>query len=228
MKKITLSIVLFGLCFSLSAQDKAFRNSLSLNFVSAFTNIGVSMPVNPPARMMFPGLEYRYEYGERLSLRAGLDYRPQITYRLEVDGTEDFSQTSVRGLNLSSGVQYRFWGDDFSQDFRMYAFGDLILGRQWVENQGSFQVFTGDTLVQHVETLSVHASLSWGVGVEYIPISRLVIRAEAGLSGGVVLHQWIDRVEDEQTEIGFFPQGADPRFLINGNLFTELSIGWRF
>ncbi|MEL7533609.1 MAG: hypothetical protein AAFN10_20010 [Bacteroidota bacterium] len=227
MKRILLSICLLGLFFSLTAQDKVLRNSLSLNFASSFRNLGVITPIEPPSRFVFPGLEYRYDYGERLSLRAGLDYLPLLSYELRDAGSTSFVRNSARGLHLTSGIQYRFWGDDFSKHFRAYALADLVLGRQWVERVGSFDTFT--TLVEeHTEWLVVHASLAWGLGVEYLPIDRLVIRAEFALSVGLNRNQLIDRLEDDTTEFGFFPQAEQTPFLINTSPFTELSIGWRF
>lgn len=227
MKRILLSICLLGLFFSLGAQNKVFRNNLSLNFASSFRNIGIPYPIRPPSQLVFPGIEYRYEYSERLSLRAGLDYLPLINFELGEAGSTVFSQTSVRGISLTSGLQYRFWGDDFSEDLRVYALADLILGRQWIDREGSFENFT--TLIEeHTEWLVVHASLAWGLGMEYLPIDRLVIRAEVALSVGMLRQQIIDRLEDDTTELGFFPQSEQTRFLINASPFTELSIGWRF
>ncbi len=227
MKKTILSICLLGLFLSLSAQDKVFRHNLSINFASSFRNIGVVTPIEPPSQFVFPGLEYRYEYSERLSMRAGLDYLPLTSYELTNTNSTAFGRYSARGLHLTSGLQYRFWGDKFSKDFRAYAFADLMLGRQLVETMASLETFNG-LIEQHTEWLVVHASFSWGLGIEYLPIDRLVLRAEFALGLGINRNQLIDRMEDDTTELGFFPQADETRLLLHTSPLTELSIGWRF
>lgn len=109
----------------------------------------------------------------------------------------------------------------------MYALADLILGRHWEERHLSFQGAIGlDEL--HLESLGIHASLGLGFGLEYIPINRLVIRAEFAFAYGYIWQQTIDRLEDNTTELAFFPQETEPRSLVDLALLSEFSIGWRF
>lgn len=231
MKRTILSICLLGLFLSLTAQDQAFHNSLSLNFAGAARNGGDVLPIQPPARLWVPGIEYRFDYSKQFTFRAGLDYQPLVRYGSRVAGSDNFFQRRIRGLNLSSGVQYRFWGDDFLKTFRMYAFGDLILGREWVENRINDQV-SRVPLERHTESLLIHASLGLGLGMEYIFLERLVLRAEMAIMSGLHLSEEIDLLQNTTADFGFFPRNVEAGFVTRmpfpSNLFSELSIGWRF
>ncbi|MEL7342874.1 MAG: hypothetical protein AAGM67_20485, partial [Bacteroidota bacterium] len=79
MKKITLGIVLLGLCLSMQAQDDQYRNTLSLDFYGPIVSAGLLLLPNRPAPNSFafiPSLEYRRAIGERMAWRLDFDYHP--------------------------------------------------------------------------------------------------------------------------------------------------------
>ncbi len=227
MKRTILGICLLGLFLSLTAQDKAFHNSLSLNFAGVIRNSGADFPFQPLTRSWVPGIEYRFDYGKRLSLRAGLDYQPLVGFGVGVVGSDRFFQTQIRGLSLSSGVQYRFWRDDYSKNFRMYAFGDFITGREWRENRLNDQL-ARTPLERHTESIGVHGSLGLGLGMEYILLERLVLRVELAIASGIELREEIDLLQNTAADFGFFPRDTETWFRLSPSLLSELSIGWRF
>lgn len=228
MKRMILGICLLGLFMRLTAQDKAFRNSVSLNFRNITSNIGADFPYRPAARLWIPGIEGRFDYGKQSSLRLGFDYQPLLSFGLGDVGSDRFFQTSSEGINVRAGLQYRFWGDEFSKNFRMYGFVDLILGREWVERRLNDQL-ARNPFEMHTESLSISTSLGLGVGAEYILLERLVLRAGGAIIGGVSLREEIDVLQTTTADFGFFPQDAETRFSLNMYLYSyDLSIGWRF
>lgn len=230
MKRITLSIVLIGLCLSMQAQDDQYRNTLSLDFSGPIlATVSLFTPTPPPGTFAFlPSLEYRRAFGERMAWRASFVYQPLSSTTRGVLGSNNFLQTRMQRISFNTGLQYYFGNADFVKNLRLYVFGDIILGRQWSEDRGSFQGGTADPILSHFETLEIHVALGWGLGAEYSPINRLVIRAELGFGAGLLMWQRIDRLEDELTEIGFLFQRQDPNYSLLLALPMELSIGWRF
>ncbi|MEL7531472.1 MAG: hypothetical protein AAFN10_09205 [Bacteroidota bacterium] len=231
MKTTLLSICLFGLLVSLRAQDQGFYNSLSLNFAGATRNLTGDFPLQPAENLWVPGLEYRFDYGKRLSIRMGFDYQPLVGYTVGVLDSDNFSDIRFKGSCISVGAQYRFWGDDFLKQFRMYALGDLILGREWVERRASSVTLLNPTPREyHDEALTVNASILLGFGAEYIFCERIVLRVESSIGGGLYLREEVDIIKNLRSDFGFIPQNGELN--LDGEIpffpFSELSIGWRF
>ncbi|MEL6842193.1 MAG: hypothetical protein AAFP02_03180 [Bacteroidota bacterium] len=229
MKRISLSIVLLALCLSMTAQDKQYRNTLSLDFSGpAFAVAGLLFPGQARGPFAFvPRLEYRRAFGERMAWRLSFDYHPLSSTTIGLPGVNNFSETRSKDIYLSTGLQYYLGENDLNKNLRFFAFVDIITGREWSERQGS-QMGRVEPIPHHFESLEINAALGWGLGAEYSPISRLVIRAELGFGAGVYMWQQINRLEDEVTEIGFLFQRQDPNYSLLLSLPMELSIGWRF
>lgn len=221
MKKTLFVSLLLCLSLSLSAQE-THRNSLSLNFATAFS---VSRHFVPEQKLSLaiPGIEYRRYFGNRMAWRLGGGYRPVQSWRFR---STTGASAIFGGYGFQAGLQYAFLKPELLPGFQLFAFAELGAAR----SQDELLVNDQQTNLpsSHSESIILSLNANVGIGMSYVFAERWVVRVESAYNFANNYREIVDLTQQERVDFGFFPRGA-LRYTSSSFLpINEVSVGWRF